>query len=75
MDKPDLFEPDWQVFTGTVIRWDATYGELLTDSGVTIALVTQGHPEIPKGSRTTIKVRKYRPLYGVAQVLRTEPAR
>jgi hypothetical protein len=73
MSESEIFEPEWHVFSGTVIRWDGVYGELLTDSGVTILLTTHGHPEFSKGARVTLRTRKYRLRYAVAQVLRTEP--
>ena len=75
MDDHDTFEPDTHVFTGTVLRWQTTYGELMTDSGVTIPLVTRGQPELPKGMRVTIRARKYRPRYAIEQILKADPTR
>ena len=68
MDDPDPFEPGTQIFTGTVKRWDVRYAELVTDSGFTAHLVTQGHPPVPEGAHVTVVAKKYRPCYLVIAV-------
>ena len=65
---PDLLEPGTHVFSGTVRVWGRDYAELLTDSGVTIQLVTQGHPDLRDGARVTVVTRRYRPLYQIEDV-------
>ena len=72
MDDPDPFEPGTHVFIGTIRTWGSNYGELVTDSGVTIPLVTQGHSPIPQGVRITISARKYRPLYRVEKIYKAD---
>ena len=71
-EKLDLFEPETHVFTGTVKFWRGDYGELLTDSGVTVPLVTQGHPPLREGTRVTLVARKFRPLFQVEKVIKPE---
>lgn len=66
----DLFEPGTQVFTGTVQVWRGDYGELRTDSGVTISLATQGLSAVPEGARVTLVARKFRPLFRVEKIVR-----
>jgi hypothetical protein len=65
---PELLETGTQVFSGTIRLWGADYAELLTDSGVTIQLVTRGHPQLRDGARVTVIARRYRPLYQVEEV-------
>ena len=65
---PDLLEPGTHVFSGTVRVWGSDYAELFTDSGVTIQLVTQGHPDLRDGARVTVVTRRYRPLYQIEDV-------
>ncbi|MFT3729814.1 MAG: hypothetical protein QM780_18645 [Hyphomicrobium sp.] len=65
---PDLLEPGTHVFSGTLRVWGSNYAELLTDSGVTIQLVTQGSPSLRDGARVTVVTRRYRPLYQVEEV-------
>lgn len=65
---PDLLEPGTHVFSGTVRVWGSDYAELTMDSGVTIQLITQGHPMRRVGERVTITARKYRPLYQLEKV-------
>ena len=62
-------EPDTHVFTGTIKSWHSDYGELLTDSGVTIPLVTHGLAPLPVGSRLTLVARKLKPLYLIEKVV------
>jgi hypothetical protein len=71
-EKLDLFEPGTHVFTGTVKVWRGDYGELLTDSGVTVPLTTQGHPTLLEGARVTLVTRKFRPLFQVEKVTKPE---
>ena len=71
-EKLDLFEPGTHVFTGTVKVWRGDYGELLTDSGVTVPLTTQGHPTLREGARVTLITRKFRPLFQVEKVTKPE---
>jgi hypothetical protein len=71
-EKFDLFEPGTQVFTGTVKVWRGDYGELLTDSGVTIPLTTQGHPTVREGARVTLVARKFKPLFQVEKVIKPD---
>ena len=66
--KPDLLEPGTHVFSGTVRVWGSDYAELTMDSGVTIQLITQGHPARRVGDRVTIVARRYRPLYQLEDV-------
>ena len=72
MDEIDAFEPGKHVFTGTVKVWRSGYGELLTDSGVTVPLVTQGHPPLREGTRVTLITRKLRPLFQIEKVIKSE---
>jgi hypothetical protein len=65
---PNLLEPGTHVFSGTVKVWRSDYGELLTDSGVTVQLVTQGQPMMHVGERVTVVTRRFRPLYQVEDV-------
>lgn len=69
MDEPHLFQPGTHEFTGTVKIWLPDYGEIVTDSGVTVALVTQGHPPLRVGSRVTLQTRKLKPLYQIKTVI------
>jgi hypothetical protein len=72
MDETDLFEPGTQVFTGTIKVWRSNYAELVTDSGVTIPLLTQGHAPMQVGARVTLEARKLRPLFQVKAVAREQ---
>lgn len=65
---PNLLEPGTHVFSGTVKVWRSDYGELLTDSGVTVQLVTQGQPMMREGERVTVVTRRFRPLFQVDEV-------
>ncbi len=65
---PDLLEQGTHVFTGTIRVWGSDYAELLTDSGVTIQLVTRGLRPLRDGERLTVVTRRYRPLYQVEEV-------
>ena len=42
MVNPDPFEPGTYEFTGVIKIWSSSYGELVTDSGVTVLFATQG---------------------------------
>lgn len=64
----DLFEPGAHVFTGTVRSWSGAFGELVTDSGLTVLFVVQGIPQPAVGSRITISTRRYRPIYHAQSV-------
>ena len=72
MDNYAPVEPDAHVFTGTIISWSSDYGELLTDSGVTVPLVTRGFPALPVGARLTLIARKFRPLFQIEKVVKRE---
>jgi hypothetical protein len=72
MDEVDAFEPGTHVFTGTVKVWRSGYGELLTDSGVTVPLFTQGHPSLREGTRVTLVTRKLRPLFQIEKIIKSE---
>jgi uncharacterized OB-fold protein len=63
MDDTDPFEPESQIFVGTIRFWRGGYGELVTDSGVTIPLTTQGQPALRVGARVRIVARKYKPRF------------
>ncbi len=63
-------EENSQVFTGIIKSWRSDYGELLTDSGVTVPLVTEGYPAIPIGMRVTVVARKYKPLFQIEKLSR-----
>jgi hypothetical protein len=69
MDSFAPVEPDTHVFTGTVKAWHSDYGELITDSGVTIPLVTRGLAPMPVGTRMTLVARKLRPLFLIEKVV------
>jgi hypothetical protein len=66
--NPVLFEPGTHQFTGTVKVWQGGYGEVVTDSGVHVPFVTTGHPPVREGTRVTLVVRKYRPLFHLDEV-------
>jgi uncharacterized OB-fold protein len=63
MDGIDPFEPESQIFVGTVKFWRSGYGELVTDSGVTVPLNIEGQPALRVGMRVRIVARKYKPRY------------
>jgi hypothetical protein len=63
MDEIDPFEPGSQIFVGTVKFWRNGYGELVTDSGVTVPFNTQGRPALRVGMRVRIVARKYEPRF------------
>lgn len=71
MGDLDLFEPGTQVFTGTVRSWSGGFGELVTDSGLSVIFVVQGQPQPQIGERITISTRRYRPVYHAATVTRS----
>ena len=66
----DPFESGAHVFTGIVKTWQRDYGELLTDSGVTVTLLTYGHPPMSEGTRITISARRLRPLFQIEKLVR-----
>jgi hypothetical protein len=68
-NAPEILEPGTHVFSGTIRVWRSDYGELLTDSGVTVQLITQGQPMMREGERVTIVTRRFRPLYQVEQII------
>lgn len=72
MDNSGPLEPGSQVFTGTITAWRRDYGEMITDSGVTVPFVTQGHPVVPVGTRVTMTARKFRPLFQIEKMSRAE---
>lgn len=69
MDNGIPVEPDTHVFTGTVKAWRTDYGELLTDSGVTVPFVTRGLSPLREGTRVTLVARKLRPLYQIERLV------
>lgn len=68
MDASDLVEPNTHVFTGTVTIWRKDYGELCTDSGVTVLLLTQDMPAVPVGTRVTLVARKFKPIFQIEKM-------
>jgi hypothetical protein len=72
MDEADPFEAGRYVFAGTVTVWRSDYGELFTDSGVTVPLVTRGHPLLREGMRVTLIARKQRPLFQIEKVIKSK---
>ena len=68
--KMETVESDTHVFTGIVRAWRSDYGELITDSGVTVPLVTRGLPPLPEGARVTLVARKLRPLFQIEKVVK-----
>lgn len=70
MDPSHLLEPETHVFTGVVTSWHNGIGELVTDSGIFVPLVVEGHPPIVEGTRITISAKKFRPIYQVLAVRR-----
>lgn len=68
MDDTDPFEPGSQIFTGTIRFWRGGYAELVTDSGVTVPLTTQGQPAFRVGARVRIVARKYKPRFFAEKV-------
>ena len=63
-------EPDTHLFTGTVTAWRSDYGELFTDSGVMVPLLTRGLPAVPVGTRLTLVARKFKPLFQIDEVVK-----
>jgi len=72
MDNYAPVEPDTHVFSGTIKTWNSDYGELITDSGVTVPLITRGFPALPVGARLTLIARKLRPLFQIEKVVKRE---
>lgn len=68
MGDLDLFEPGTQVFTGVVRSWSGAFGELVTDSGLSVIFVLQGQVQPQVGERITISARRFRPVYQVASL-------
>lgn len=68
MGDLDLFEPGTQVFTGVVRSWTGAFGELVTDSGLSVIFVLQGQAQPQVGERITISARRFRPVYQVASL-------
>ncbi|AGK57263.1 hypothetical protein HYPDE_27918 [Hyphomicrobium denitrificans 1NES1] len=62
-------EDEAQIFSGVIKVWRTDYGELITDSGVTVPLVTRGYPTVPIGARVTIIARKYKPLFQIEKIV------
>lgn len=62
-------EDEAQVFSGVIKVWRTDYGELLTDSGVTVPLITRGYPAVPIGARVTLVARKYKPLFQIEKIV------
>jgi hypothetical protein len=72
MDDPDPFELGTYEFTGVVKIWRDSYGELTTNSGVTVLFVTQGFQPVPEGTRITIVTRKFRQRYQIERAFKAE---
>jgi len=72
MDTFGPVEPETHVFTGTIRTWSSDYGELITDSGVTVPVVTRGLPVMTVGTRLTLVARKLKPLFVIEKVVRRE---
>jgi len=74
MGDLDLFEPGTQIFTGVVRSWSGAFGELVTDSGLSLIFVLQGQgqgePQPKVGERITISARRFRPVYQAATITR-----
>jgi hypothetical protein len=68
MDEIDPFEPESQIFVGLIKFWRNGYGELVTDSGVTVPFNTQGRPALRVGMRVRIVARKYKPRFFAEEV-------
>jgi len=68
MEDLDPFEPGTHTYTGIVKAWTANSAELVTDSGLTLFLSTQGQPAVAPGTRITVVTRKYRPCHLVMRV-------
>jgi hypothetical protein len=65
-------EPNTHVFTGTVTSWRSDYGELVTDSGVTVPLLTRGLAPVPVGTRLTLVTRKLKPLFLIESLVKQD---
>lgn len=63
MDDADLFEPETHTFTGVVREWGPFWGELVTDSGLSIVFVTRDQQPVPQGTRITVNAKKFRPRF------------
>jgi hypothetical protein len=63
MDDADLFEPETHTFSGVVKEWGQFWGELVTDSGLSIIFVTRDQQAVPPGTRISINAKKFRPRY------------
>lgn len=72
MDDSHPVEPGAHVFTGTITAWNSDYGELFTDSGVTVPLFTRGLPAVPVGTRLTLVARKFKPLFQIERMKKHE---
>jgi hypothetical protein len=72
MNNSAPVEPDTHVFTGTITAWRSDYGELVTDSGVTVPLLTRGLPAMPVGTRLTLVARKFKPLFQIERVTKRD---
>jgi hypothetical protein len=72
MNNSAPIEPDMQIFTGTIKSWRSDYGELVTDSGIAIPLLTHGLPALAVGSRLTVVARKLKPVFQIERIVRRE---
>lgn len=72
MDNSAPLEPGTHVFSGTITAWRSDYGELVTDSGVTVPLLTRDLPTVPVGTRLTLVVRKFKPLFQIEKATKRE---
>lgn len=63
MDDLTLFEPETHTFTGVVKDWGPFWGELVTDSGLSIVFVTRDQAAVAQGTRITVDAKKFRPRF------------
>ncbi len=71
MDASELLETDTRVFTGKLTDWRQQRAKLVTDSGLTILLATNGLQPVAEGVRVTVVTRKYLPIYHVVRIVPT----
>lgn len=70
MDDADLFEPETHTFTGVVKEWGPFWGELVTDSGLSIVFVTRDQQPVPQGARINVNAKKFRPRFLPTRIAR-----
>jgi hypothetical protein len=69
MNDLDLFEQGTHVFTGTFKARHGPFAELVTDSGLSVTLTTEGNPQLLEGARVTVVARKYLPRYHMIKIV------